>query len=89
MSTELSQEIFQMNFQAKILLDKPNLLIQQQQQQQHANLNNYINSPSKLILPQLNASVVSGGSGGGSASVGSGTTAGSLPISTSNTLNSK
>ncbi len=39
--------------------------------------------------PQLNASVVSGGSGGGSASVGSGNTAGSLPISASNTLNSK
>jgi len=55
----------------------------------NANLNNYNNSPSKLILPQLNASVVSGGSGGGSASLGSGNTAGSLPISASNTLNSK
>jgi len=52
----------------------------------NANLNNYNNSPSKLILPQLNASVVSGGS---AAPVGSGNTAGSLPISTSNTLNSK
>jgi hypothetical protein len=34
----------------------------------NANLNNYNNSPSKLILPQLNASVVSGGS---AAAVGS------------------
>lgn len=31
-ATELSQEIFQMNLQAKLLLDKPNLSMQQQQQ---------------------------------------------------------
>ena len=33
-SQELSQEIFQMNLQTKLLLDKPNLTLQQQQQQQ-------------------------------------------------------
>lgn len=33
-ATELSQEIFQMNLQAKLLLDKPNINMQQQQQQQ-------------------------------------------------------
>lgn len=33
-SNELSQEIFQMNLQAKLLLDKPNNLSQLQQQQQ-------------------------------------------------------
>jgi len=33
LSQELSQEIFQMNLQAKLLIDKPSLILQQQQQQ--------------------------------------------------------
>ncbi len=32
LNQELTQEIFQMNLQAKLLLDKPNLILQQQQQ---------------------------------------------------------
>ncbi len=83
-STELSQEIFQMNVQARLLLDKPNLTSQPQvpqlqplvkpfvnnqgtyemiQSMMNLNINtpstqtpmsNFPNSPSKLLLSQLN-----------------------------------
>lgn len=83
-ATELSQEIFQMNLQAKLLLDKPNLTIQQQQQLKSGTLmggnqgtfdmlqsmmnninmnaqttnlgiNNYSNSPNKMILSGISS----------------------------------